>query len=120
MAAVVPGAGGGYWLVENILNINLVLPAEITPLVRLERATDEQIELLREIGPRDRFHGTSLASGRECKYEIVERMANGWRAEKFDLPRNEWRYLICSYSGTGAAMADLFRLCEIVEPPFGF
>jgi hypothetical protein len=91
---------GGYWLIDTIVDVSVDLPLEIVPNVRLERATDEQIEMLKSRIQVGNFEN-SIEYLREHDYVVVEQTENRKSWKSVALPRDKWRWLSIHHRGNG-------------------
>lgn len=112
-------SNGGYWLIDTIVDVSVDLPLEVIPNVRLERATDEQIELLKNrIRPSNLEN--PIAYGREYAHVLKEQKKSSTTWMPVPLPREKWRYFLFTFAGNGYEFHKIYRLCCVVDPPFEF
>jgi len=114
MKSVSPSRGG-FWFVSTLVDVQADLPAVITPNVRLQRATDQQIKELKDVYPAVGFFGHRIEDGREVDStkDKTEQMETG---EPFKLPREKWRYFVLAYSGDPEHAYGVKQIFLLGEP----
>ncbi len=108
---------GGYYFIATVLDMQLALPAAITSTMRLDRATNVQIETIKKMLSRNSFGGMQNSPHYYEGKKIVEPLDNGGSKFYFtELPRQEWRYYVINYSGYNIDITIFFRVSTLVYP----
>jgi len=106
---------GGFHLIDNVLDVRVQLPVALAPGVRLERATAQQVDWIREqltaigLGGLVGRHGWY-----ECRWVALP---NG--SKTTPLPQDQWRYFVLTYDGIPqgqVAAMDMLRAANLTEP----
>ncbi|MSR89303.1 MAG: hypothetical protein EXS67_06585 [Candidatus Margulisbacteria bacterium] len=107
---------GGFCFIATILEMKITLPVNITPTLRLEKATTQQIETIQKslenknhFGRPDRYYYEMQCKEKDktltsCSYE--------WEA----LSEDNWRYYIISFKDMGLSAQLLFSIANIIYP----
>jgi hypothetical protein len=107
---------GGYYIISNVLDVEVPLPSEISPLLRIAKADDGQVAQIQSLL-------TQMSPGFMNPRAYYE---NHWVHTKVDehsstsapqpLVRKDWRYFVLGFSGTGTEPYDFFRAANLVKP----
>ncbi len=99
---------GGFYFIATILDIKIELPIDVTPTIRLERATDSQVDVISK----------SLELDMRAYYEedCIKKNTTSSSYRFVPLPKEKWRYYIISFSGGNCDTHFLFSIADIVSP----
>ena len=104
---------GGYAFVVNVLDVQVDLPISITPTLRLEAATEQQIAEIKRLLV---LGGLALEFYYEHEWTMLEASEIKTRHEARELPRNRWRYYVVSWAGLPEELATLRKGANLVPP----
>jgi hypothetical protein len=96
---------GGFYFISTVLDMQIDLPVEITPEIKLEKANDYQIKGIKKFLVE--YKKPVIAYGRYL-YELDDEFNH--------LPEKDWRYYIISYKGGDAIVEKLFAIADIIHP----
>lgn len=98
---------GGFYLIATMLKMEFDLPVEITPTIRLEVASPDQMAFFRGRVEHPHLYET----------EIVKQETPNGKAHQFlGIPENEWRYYILSYAGDGLEIHEFLSVANLIAP----
>jgi hypothetical protein len=112
-----PTAGGGFYFIATVLDVEIALPIEITPFIHFDRADPSQIELIQQSLYSLEDYGMNI---RRMYYEHDwlpnDNMdkTKGYRSEP--ITEKRCRYYILSFSGFGHDVNDLLKIMFLVPP----
>jgi len=101
---------GGFYFISTVLDMQIDLPVEITPEIKLEKANDYQMEEIFKALKNEEFISSRYL------YEIVEIIKEDGARYQDVLPRKDWRYYIISYQGSNTKVESLFDIADIINP----
>lgn len=108
--------GGGYHFIATVLDMQVSLPLQITPTLKLECANDAQIDIIRN------FLETKIGAMRfdnrqnyEC--DCIEKKDGGvtlfeWKP----LKKTDWRYYLLTFKGNGMEVYNFLDIADLVAP----
>ena len=104
---------GGYAFIVNMLDVKVDLPISLTPTLRLEAATEQQIAEMKGLLV---LGGLSIDYYYEHEWILVENseVRTVHRAEL--LPRNRWRYYVICWSGEPSELVTFKQAGNLIEP----
>jgi Apea-like HEPN len=111
---------GGFWLVAESLDLRVTLPYEISPSLRLAKATDQQRKYIDELSERvigrHRVHNHYSHD-----FRVRPQVGGvGIYTEQHPIPEAEWRYYILAYHGDGKDVGQFCLAANLGEPPLTF
>ena len=90
---------GGFLIVSSVLDVQVGLPAVITPSIRIDRPDADQIEMIRTVLIQMAGGVGNPTSYYECEWRKTD-LESGARYESAPLKPADWRYYIVAYTGT--------------------
>ncbi len=107
---------GGFDFIATVLDMQLQLPIQITPTLKLEHASDAQIEVIKPcLESRVGTMRISNSQNYECHYNEIKDGA-AIKYESTPLTNDKWRYYILSYAGSNYQAHQFFYIANLVAP----
>ena len=104
---------GGFNFIATVLDIDFELPLDITPTLRLERASKNQIEVIKKTLVTN--YGMSSYS-EHYHYESDIKDEGDGRTSYHALPEESFKYYVVSYSGGNQQAYQFFSVADLIFP----
>jgi hypothetical protein len=112
-----PALEGGFFLIDNILDVRVALPYELGPGQRLQRATNDQIVAIKTMLKESGLDG---AVGKRSSWYENSFETNALRQRiPTKLPPEDWRYFIIAFdtrSVPNSQSLDVLRALYLEQP----
>ena len=109
-----PGRGG-FYIIGNVLRVEVDLPLVIAQDLQIEKPTDEQLNIIHQLFAGSPW-GDDLRAGFES--QVIVAAANGPTVSYSYVPLDQlaWRYLVLNHTGNGNDAQWFFYAANLVEP----
>jgi|GEM_PF-3686283 len=97
---------GGFHLIATVLDMQIDLPVDITPTLRLEKASDEQIKSIEKLIDNRLFY--------ESEYTEME--GDNKRYNLQSLSPESFRYYVVSWAGRNHEPYQFFYVAKLITP----
>ena len=109
---------GGFYFISSVLDMKVELPVQITPNLRLQKATEKQIEIInRSLERNSGFIVTTNAGIYTHETIITSSTEKNTSYEYRPLDKENWKYYVLAYKGNNYE-AHLFLSIANIIPPY--
>jgi len=108
--------GGGFHLLDLAYDVRVQLPIEISPTLRIERPTDQQLELINDLAGRfDAYGEVQTYYTHDARFEPGDVVGSG-SIHREPLPRERYKFLLLTFDGTGNDAHFFLQAALLVSP----
>ncbi len=107
---------GGFCFISTVLDMQLQLPIQITPALKLERASDAQIQIIKPC-LEENLGTMRISHSDRYEFQCTEiKEDNCTRYERTPLATEDWRYYILTFVGNNYQSHQFFYIADLVFP----
>ena len=107
---------GGFDFIATALDVKIPLPADITPTLRLDRATDTQLEVIHQFLEAGSPFGVGISNRYYYQAERVKEKPTDKHYKFVNQPKDKWRYYVINFLGSNSEGLRFFSIADLVFP----
>lgn len=107
---------GGYHIISNVLDVRATLPIDITPTLRISKADDAQVAQIQSLLTQSSGGGLNTRIYYENDWVETRESDTSSRWAAHPLNREDWRYYIVAFTGSGDEPYPFLRAVNLTCP----
>jgi hypothetical protein len=111
-----PLGKGGFHFIATVLDVKIPLPVDITPTLRLDRATDTQLEVIHQFLEAAHEVGSRWSNRYYYESKWVKERPTDRHSKIVQQPKEKWRYYVINFLGTNIEVSRFFSIADLVFP----
>jgi Apea-like HEPN len=107
---------GGFHIIANVLDVQVKLPVELGPTLRIVKADADQVNTIHQMFARMSAGFTNPRMYYENRWTEAPQSATSKRFESAPLAPDDWRYYILAFAGFANEAYDFLRAANLATP----
>jgi len=107
---------GGFYFIATALDMRVRLPVDVTPTLRLDKASDAQLEVIYQFLEEGHTLGLRMTNRHYYEAERVKDKPTDSHYKFVTQPKEHWRYYVINFVGSNYEGHQFFSIADLVFP----